>query len=184
MRVVFLMAMIVPLVLFGQVQNPGAGRGPMRQRVTEPPTEQTCFAQMMLVQYLDLHHIQREYFQRVRQISEQTRLQSQYLRQQLARYERRFFELASEGELMPQVQAELFNVLEEMHRINRQMFALQKQAMKQIEDLNAQREKKLIGAMENWLKRARKNPNELMNFVKFVEKARTKVPSMPPSETE
>ncbi|MCX7882080.1 MAG: hypothetical protein N2314_02530 [Brevinematales bacterium] len=184
MKRVIVFLILFPWIGFAQMQNPREGRNPMGQRMMREPEPQISLTEVMLFQYLQIHEIQQNYMQKIRQITLLTRTQGEKLRQELATYERRFLDLTSESTLSVQQQEEIMSLLEEISRINQELFALQRKAMKEIETLNLEREKRILSITHAWLKKARKNPEELMNFVHFVQKKRSFLPTPPPNETD
>ncbi|MFN4217559.1 MAG: hypothetical protein ACK4HQ_09195 [Brevinematales bacterium] len=156
----------------------------MKQRMMNQPEVQISLTEVMLFQYLQVNEIQHTYMQKVRQISVLTRTKGNSLRKQLAFYEKRFLDLTSQSTLSPQQQQEIIQLLEEITRINRKLFSVQREAMKEIEALNLEREKKILSLTTSWIRKAKKDPEELMNFVRFVQDKKTILPLSPPNDNE
>ncbi len=179
MKRITMLLIIIPLLSYAQM----GGRGRMRQPIPPAPEQAPSLTEVMLFQYLDIRHVQQNYMARVKQISENTRNQSLILRKQLAVYERRFLNLCQQTTLTPSEQEEMITLLEKMTQINRELFALQRKAMQEIESLNREREKQVLSITERWLKQARKDPQELLKFVHFVQQQKKNSPP-PPIENE
>ncbi len=184
MKEKIILLFLLPWIGYAQMQPPRDGRGPMRQRMMNEPEAQISLTEVMLFQYLQVNEIQQTYMQKVRQITLLTRSKGNSLRKQLATYEKKFLDLTSQNSLSPQQQEEMIQLLEEITRINRELFALQREAMKEIEALNLEREKKILSLTTSWLKKAKKDPEELMNFVRFVQTKKPFLPPPPPNDNE
>ncbi|URA10142.1 hypothetical protein [Thermospira aquatica] len=164
MKRITILFLIVPLLTYAQMGGRGRMRLPLPPATKQPPS----LTEVMLFQYLDLRSVQQNYVAQVKQISENTRNKSSVLKTQLATYERRFLELCQKPLPSPSEQQEMLNLLEKITDINREIFALQRKAMSDIETLNREREKQILTITGRWLKEARKNPEELLRFVHFV----------------
>jgi len=182
MKKTWLLFLCIPWIAYGQMHMPREGRGPLRQRVIAEDTPPISLTEIMLFQYLQIHEIQRTYVQQVRQITLTTQTRGNTLRRSLAQYEKQFLDLSARENLSQEDQATMITILEEITRINRELFLLQREAMKKIEQLNAQREQQILSTTTRWIKKARSHPEELMKFVEFVQSQKNRLPPPPPIE--
>lgn len=177
MKKIIFILILLHQALYAQMPPSREGRG-MRQHMSQQAAVQISPTGVMLFQYLGVPQIQQEYAKKVRQVTLTTKIKGNILQQKLAETEKRFLTLISLSTFTSQQQEEILKLLEEITQLNRELLSLQREAMQEIEKLNIEREKRILTLSENWLKKARKDPQELMDFIYFVQKRKI-IPPLP-----